>query len=93
MLRVKLSIMKKEKRIVVLEAKKNKVRFQLKTGEISRLSNILDNAGQVFLGIMVVSPLISGANQNGVYLVALGITSSLFVWFISLKLNGKVSEL
>ncbi len=55
-------------------------------GQIERISNILDNAGQVILGIMVVSPLVSGFDKLDLRVVVLGLFSVLTCWIVSIRL-------
>lgn len=61
--------------------------------ELLRLSNIFDNAGQVFLGILVISPLVSGkVDINIVSVIISGIVATLMSWFYSLYLTRKARK-
>ncbi len=44
----------------------------LTPAQIDRLSNILDNLGQVFLGVMVLTPLVQGIDKTNVWGLVLG---------------------
>lgn len=61
----------------------------LTPGQIERIANILDNAGQVILGVVVVTPLVSGFDKVGISVVALGLISVLFCCIISISLACK----
>jgi hypothetical protein len=56
----------------------------LTLGQIDRLANILDNAGQVVLGIMVVSPLIGTIDKLDIGVVVLGLVCVFFCWTSSM---------
>jgi len=58
----------------------------LTVSQIERVSNILDNAGQVLLGVMVISPLIGGFDKLDIGVVVLGLIGVLFCWMISIRL-------
>lgn len=54
-----------------------------------RLSNILDNAGQVLLGTLIINPLLdSESNKQLVYITLVGLSLTIFAWVLSLKLEG-----
>lgn len=56
--------------------------------QIKRFSNIFDNAGQVFLGSLVISPIIGLPNPNELVPVMLtGMCLTFFLWWISLRLE------
>jgi hypothetical protein len=61
----------------------------LTPGQIERLSNILDNAGQVIFGIVVVTPLVAGIDKLDIVGVILGLISISFCWISSMHLAGK----
>jgi len=62
----------------------------LTRSQIKRLSNIFDNAGQVFLGSLVVTPILSANVFAGAFATAtFGILSTVLMWFISLTLERK----
>lgn len=58
----------------------------LTRGQIERMSNICDGAGQVLFGIMVVSPLVSSIDKLDITIVVLGLISVLFCWAGSIYL-------
>ncbi len=66
---------------------------RLVSEEILRFANILDNAGQVFLGVMVLTPLVAGLDERGAFVILLGLLGALFSWFFSWWLTRKAGEL
>ena len=58
----------------------------LTPSQIERLSNICDNAGQVALGVLVLSPLVQGFDKTNMWMLLLGTFDVLFCWSISLIL-------
>ena len=61
--------------------------------ELLRFANISDNAGQVFLGVLVLTPLISGLDKDMVPVVSSGIALTLMSWFLSWFLTRKTAKL
>jgi len=61
----------------------------LTPGQVERIANILDNAGQVILGVVVISPLVGGIDKLDIGVVVLGLISVLFCWMISINLARK----
>ena len=61
--------------------------------ELLRFANISDNAGQVFLGVLVLAPLISGLDKDMVPVVSSGIALTLMSWFLSWFLTRKTAKL
>lgn len=58
------------------------------THQLKRFSNIFDNAGQVFLGSLVIGPLINSSIKGGLTPVTLsGSSLTLFLWWVSLRLE------
>ncbi len=58
------------------------------TSQLKRLLNIFDNAGQVFLGSLVVSPIVSVSNPGDLALaISAGTSLTLFLWWILLRLE------
>ncbi len=56
--------------------------------QLKRFSNIFDNAGQVFLGSLVISPLVSPSALDELAPVMLaGIGLTFFLWWVSLRLE------
>ena len=58
-------------------------------GQMSRLSNIFDNAGQVILGVVVLSPIISGFDKTNIIVVLSGMVVMIFCWSLSVWLARK----
>jgi len=54
--------------------------------QFDRLSNIFDNAGQVLLGVAVLSPIISGFDKVNFLVLVLGSVGVLTCWIMSLWL-------
>ena len=58
------------------------------TSQLKRSSNIFDYAGQVFLGSLVVSPIVGVSNPGDLALaISAGAGLTLFLWWISLGLE------
>lgn len=57
--------------------------------QLERISNIFDNAGQVILGIVVVTPLVGGIDKLDIGGVILGLVSVLLCWTVSISLARK----
>jgi hypothetical protein len=55
--------------------------------QFDRLSNILDNAGQVVLGITVIGPFFSREPIN-VFIIGNGILAVLALWIVSIILSN-----
>lgn len=61
----------------------------LTVNQINRLSNVFDNAGQVVLGVVVLSPIISGFDRVNLLVIVLGIAFTIFCWLTSIWFSGK----
>ena len=61
----------------------------LTVNQLNRLSNIFDNAGQVMLGIAVISPIITGFDRIDIFVVLSGIITTLVCWTVSVTLSRK----
>jgi hypothetical protein len=61
--------------------------------ELLRFANISDNAGQVFLGVMVLTPLISGFDKGIWPMVLSGTILTLTSWGLSWGLTRKAVRL
>lgn len=57
--------------------------------QLDRLSNILDNAGQVILAVAVLSPVIAGVDKNKILVLLLGLVTVLFCWLTSIWLTRR----
>jgi len=67
--------------------------FKLTSAQISRLSNIMDNAGQVVLATMVLNPLLAGGLDKTNRLVIIsGSVGTIFLWVISIILAKEGGE-
>jgi hypothetical protein len=54
--------------------------------QLDRFSNILDNLGQVFFGVMVLTPIMQGIDKTSIQMLVLGAIDVLVCWSISLIL-------
>ena len=62
--------------------------FLFTRNQIRRFSNIFDNAGQVFLGSLVLSPLFDFSSSKDIAPFILGGTVlTFFLWWLSLRLE------
>lgn len=57
--------------------------------QLKRFANILDNSGQVVLGLLVITPLTSKSYEN---LQAFGVIAVTSVWWISLRIERILSR-
>lgn len=62
---------------------------QFTDSQFNRLANIFDNAGQVVLGVAVLSPLIGGFNNISYRVVISGVIVIIFCWLASIWLAKK----
>lgn len=62
------------------------------SGQMNRLANIFDNAGQVFLGVAVLSPIITSVDNTNFIVIILGLISVLFCWTLSLWFIRKAGD-
>lgn len=64
------------------------VRIRFSSEQLSRLANILDNAGQVVLGTVVLGPFVSGGlDRLSLFMIILGLSLILLLWTGSLVLE------
>jgi len=54
--------------------------------QIERLANIFDNAGQVFLAVMVLAQIVQGIDKSNVLVLVFGIIDMLLCWTVSIIL-------
>ena len=54
--------------------------------QIERFANIFDNAGQVFLAVMVLTPVIQGIDNSNILVLVFGIIDMLLCWGTSIIL-------
>ncbi len=59
------------------------------SGQIDRLSNIFDNAGQVALGALVFSQVTGGFDNTRTLVLVYGVAIVLLCWMTSLWLSKK----
>lgn len=64
----------------------------LTKSQIARLANIFDNAGQVCLASIVITPLVSDVEKSTGIVVLLGIVVTVSCWWISLKFERIASK-
>ena len=57
--------------------------------QLERLSNILDNAGQVALGVLVFTPLIQGFDKTNPLVLVLGAIDVAVCWTGSIVLSKR----
>jgi hypothetical protein len=58
----------------------------LTPAQIERMSNMFDNAGQVFLGVLVLTPIVQGIDKTNILVILSGVLYVLGFWIISLIL-------
>jgi hypothetical protein len=67
---------------------------RLNKEELLRLTNIFDNAGQVFLAGFIVGPLFQPLDSSSFILVELvGILLTLSCWIISIRLTSLIKRI
>ena len=54
--------------------------------QIERFSNIFDNAGQVFLAVMVLTQVVQGIDKSNVLVLVFGVIDMLLCWTVSIIL-------
>ena len=59
---------------------------ELSPAQIERFANIFDNAGQVFLAVMVLTPIIQGIDYSSILVIILGVLDTALCWGLSLIL-------
>ena len=57
--------------------------------QIERFSNIFDNAGQVFLGVLVLTPIVQGIDKTNIVVIISGRLYVLSCWIFSIILAQK----
>jgi hypothetical protein len=57
--------------------------------QIERFANIFDNAGQVFLAVMVLTPVVQGIDKTNNLVLVLGILDTLLCWSVSIILTKR----
>lgn len=65
----------------------------LTAGQIQRLSNIFDNAGQVVLAVMVLSPIVGGFDKINPLVLLSGIVLVGICWVMSVVLARKAESI
>jgi len=64
------------------------LKISLTRDEIKRLANIMDNAGQVVLGTIVLPGILNAVDQNSLTMLTLvGIPTCTLCWWLSLRLE------
>jgi hypothetical protein len=64
----------------------------LTSEELNRFANIFDNAGQVILGVMVLTPLIAKFDTPRTDVVILGLVAMVICWFSSWQFTRKATQ-
>ena len=59
---------------------------ELSPAQIERFANIFDNAGQVFLAVMVLTPIVQGIDNANILVIVSGILDTALCWGLSLIL-------
>ena len=54
--------------------------------QIERFANIFDNAGQVFLAVMVLTPIVQGFDNANIPVIILGLIDTALCWGLSIVL-------
>ena len=54
--------------------------------QIERFSNIFDNAGQVFLAVMILTQVVQGIDKSNVLVLVFGVIDMLLYWTVSIIL-------
>jgi hypothetical protein len=54
--------------------------------QIERFGNIFDNAGQVFLAVMVLTPIVQGFDNANIPVIILGLIDTTLCWGLSIIL-------
>ena len=54
--------------------------------QIERFANIFDNAGQVFLAVMVLAQVVQGIDKSNELVLVFGIIDMLLCWTVSIIL-------
>ena len=54
--------------------------------QIERFANIFDNAGQVFLAVIVLAQVVQGIDKSNVLVLVFGIIDMLLCWTVSIIL-------
>jgi uncharacterized membrane protein YcaP (DUF421 family) len=62
--------------------------FVITTAQIKRLANIFDNAGQVSLGTLVLSPTVNTQEYYTLYIVLIGTILTIMLWYFSIKFEN-----
>ena len=71
-------------RVVCYTVETESMRFT--PAQIERFANIFDNAGQVFLAVMVLTPVVQGIDKTNSLVLVLGIIDTLLCWSVSIIL-------
>ena len=61
--------------------------------QLLRIANIFDNAGQVFLGTSVLTPLIFGVEKDNKLVILFGLLGAFLCWWVSLRIERILSSL
>jgi hypothetical protein len=64
----------------------------LTSEQFERVSNILDNMGQVFFGMLVLTPLVQGIDKTNIWLLVLVVVDVVICWAFSLLLARRKDD-
>ena len=64
----------------------------LTPAQTERFANILDNAGQVFLATMVLTPIVQGIDKTDRLVLVFGLIDMLLCWTVSLILANRKEQ-
>ena len=54
--------------------------------QIERIANILDNLGQVFFAVMILTPVVQGIDKTNILVLVLGTIDTVICWSGSILL-------
>jgi hypothetical protein len=64
----------------------------LSPAQIERFANMFDNAGQVFLAVMVLTPIVQGIDKANIWVIILGIIDMSLCWTLGIILAKRKDE-
>ena len=64
----------------------------LSSASLERLSNILDNIGQGFFVVLVLTPIVQGFDKINWGMLGLGVSYMLVCWIVSVIAANKAKE-
>lgn len=64
-------------------------KYEFTSSQIERFANICDNAGQVFLAVMVLTPVVQGIDKTNVLVLVFGLIDMALCWVASIILSKR----